>query len=127
MTITLPISLGNPFPGPKDCVTPFGPIEPPVASSSKITEAKVPPKFPSRTFRKTYSTPVQKTFPGNGQTTAGQPTNNRAKTFEDLPRTTQTGVDYGFGNVPDDVRYGLAKTAQAVRQARRVIIVCGEC
>jgi len=31
----------------------------------------------------------------------------------------------GFGQVPDDVRYGLARTAQAVRRARRVIVVCG--
>ena len=155
MTITLPLPLGNlpnrsPHPSETSEPTiPYAlPVPPKVPSDAKN-------RFTPRQFRKTHSMPVHRAFPPSSSQAGGQTDSQdllvptlkrklgvRSKTFEDLPsnhdassstaggqppgRDDSTGNFYGFGEIPDDVKYGLARTAQAVRRARRVIIVCGK-
>jgi len=155
MTITLPLSLGtlpnrslHPTGTPEPPIPYALPVPPKVPSDAKS-------RFAPRQFRKTHSMPVHWAFPPSSSQPAG-PTDPqdlllptlkrklgvRSKTFEDLPsnpdassstaggqsngRDDSAGNLYGFGEIPDDVKYGLARTAQAVRRARRVIIVCGK-
>jgi hypothetical protein len=198
MTITLPLSLGcHPVPS----LSPSSSSATTTTTSSETTpnipavniettpgNTTIPPapRFAPRTFRKTLSTPVHRTFPqappyassssssssshassssssplevgvtGKGKGRPGKVENLekdllipnlkrklgvRSKTYEDLPASSSSlgssssaGPTWGsgsreglgFGQVPDDVRYGLARTAQAVRRARRVIVVCGQ-
>jgi hypothetical protein len=200
MTITLPLSLGcHPVPS----LSPSSSSATTTTTSSETTpnipavniettpgNTTIPPapRFAPRTFRKTLSTPVHRTFPqappyassssssssshassssssplevgvtGKGKGRPGKVENLekdllipnlkrklgvRSKTYEDLPASSSScslgsspGASptfgsgsregSGFGQVPDDVRYGLARTAQAVRRARRVIVVCGQ-
>jgi hypothetical protein len=203
MTITLPLSLGcHPVPS----LSPSSSSATTTTTSSEttpnipavniettpgITTVPPAPRFAPRTFRKTLSTPVHRTFPqappyassssssssshasyssssplevgvtGKGKGRSGKVEGNlekdllipnlkrklgvRSKTYEDLPASSSSsslgspsgasptlgsgareGFGFGFGQVPDDVRYGLARTAQAVRRARRVIVVCGQ-
>lgn len=201
MTITLPLSLGcHPVPS----VNPNSSSATTTTTSSETTpnipainiettpgNTTIPPapRFAPRTFRKTLSTPVHRTFPqappyasssssssschasssststlevgatGKGKGRSGKVEGNlekdllipnlkrklgvRSKTYEDLPASSSSSSfgpssnvnpasvsssreGLGFGQVPDDVRYGLARTAQAVRRARRVIVVCGQ-
>jgi hypothetical protein len=152
MTITLPLSLGsNPNCSLRPSATPVPPPPSALPVPQKISsDAKG--RFPPRLFRKTHSMPVHRALPATSSQ-AGLPADSqdllvptlkrklgvRSKTFEDLPsgpaspasgRVNDQGGStdnlYGFGEIPDDVRYGLARTAQAVRRARRVIIVCGK-
>lgn len=201
MTITLPLSLGchpvpsmNPNSSSATTTTTSSESTPNIPAINIETtpgNTTVPPapRFAPRTFRKTLSTPVHRTFPqappyassssfsssshasssststlevgvtGKGKGRSGKVENLeedllipnlkrklgvRSKTYEDLPASSSSSASLGssssagptlgsgsregsgFGQVPDDVRYGLARTAQAVRRARRVIVVCGQ-